>query len=156
VLPGLLGYAVLLWLLDAIEGPRPLRSAFLRGWLAGLAYFGLGTWWIAEAFMVDAANQGWMAPFAVAAMAGGMALFWGLAALLYRLIRPGRAAGAGVRRRLRGAGMDARSHADRLSLEPAGRDLAGGFGPVPGRRPGRRLRPDLDHPGDRRRARRLA
>jgi apolipoprotein N-acyltransferase len=93
ILPGLLGYAVLLWLLDAIDGPRPLRSAFLRGWLMGLSYFGLGTWWIAEAFMVDAANQGWMAPFAVAAMAAGMALFWGLAAVLYRLIRP-----AGVRR----------------------------------------------------------
>ena len=88
VLPGLLGYALLLWLLDAIDGPRPLRSAFLRGWLTGLSYFGLSTWWIAEAFMVDAANQGWMAPFAVAAMAAGMALFWGLAAVLYRLIRP--------------------------------------------------------------------
>jgi apolipoprotein N-acyltransferase len=99
VLPGLLGYALLLWLLDTIDGPRPLRSAFLRGWLAGLAYFGLGTWWIAEAFMVDAANQGWMAPFAVAAMAGGLALFWGLAALLYRLIRP-----PGVRRVLVFAG----------------------------------------------------
>lgn len=88
VLPGLLGYALLLWLLDAIDGPRPLRSAFLRGWLTGLSYFGLSTWWIAEAFMVDAANQGWMAPFAVAAMAAGMALFWGLAALLYRLVGP--------------------------------------------------------------------
>jgi apolipoprotein N-acyltransferase len=99
LLPGLLGYALLLWLLDTIDGPRPLRSAFLRGWLAGLAYFGLGTWWIAEAFMVDAANQGWMAPFAVAAMAGGLALFWGLAALVYRLIRP-----PGVRRVLVFAG----------------------------------------------------
>ncbi|KRA66794.1 acyltransferase [Caulobacter sp. Root656] len=98
-LPGLLGYALLLWLLDAVEGPRPLRSAFFRGWLTGLAYFGLGTWWIAEAFMVDAANQGWMAPFAVAAMAAGMALFWGLAAVLYRLIRP-----PGVRRVLVFAG----------------------------------------------------
>ncbi|SFK08707.1 apolipoprotein N-acyltransferase [Caulobacter sp. UNC279MFTsu5.1] len=88
ILPGLLGYAVLLWLLDAVDGPRPLRSAFFRGWLTGLSYFGLSTWWIAEAFMVDAANQGWMAPFAVAAMAAGMALFWGLAAVLYRLIRP--------------------------------------------------------------------
>ncbi|MBO9560487.1 MAG: apolipoprotein N-acyltransferase [Caulobacter sp.] len=99
ILPGLLGYAVLLWLLDAIDGPRPLRSAFLRGWLTGLAYFALSTWWIAEAFMVDAANQGWMAPFAVAAMAAGMALFWGLAAVLYRLVRP-----AGVRRLLVFAG----------------------------------------------------
>ena len=98
-LPGLLGYAVLLWLLDAADGPRPLRSAFFRGWLMGLSYFALSTWWIAEAFMVDAANQGWMAPFAVAAMAAGMALFWGLAALLYRLIRP-----AGTRRLLVFAG----------------------------------------------------
>jgi apolipoprotein N-acyltransferase len=77
VLPGLLGYALLLHLLDTPSEARPLRSAFWRGWLAGLTYFGLGTWWIAEAFMVDAANQGWMAPFAVAAMAGGLALFWG-------------------------------------------------------------------------------
>ncbi len=99
ILPGLLGYAILLWLLDAIDGPRPLRSAFFRGWLTGLSYFGLGTWWIAEAFMVDAANQGWMAPFAVAAMAAGMALFWGLAAVLYRLVRP-----VGVRRLLVFAG----------------------------------------------------
>ena len=98
-LPGLLGYAVLLGLLDAIDGPRPLRSAFLRGWLMGLSYFGLSTWWIAEAFLVDAANQGWMAPFAVAAMAAGMALFWGLAAVFYRLVRP-----AGVRRVLVFAG----------------------------------------------------
>lgn len=88
LLPGLLGYALLLHLLDVADDAKPLRSAFWRGWLAGLAYFALGTWWIAEAFMVDAANQGWMAPFAVAAMAGGLALFWGLAALVYRLVRP--------------------------------------------------------------------
>lgn len=88
LLPGLLGYALLLWLLDAIDGPRPLRSAFLRGWLAGLGYFALGTWWIGEAFLVDAENQGWMAPFAVAAMATGLALFWGAAAVVYRRVRP--------------------------------------------------------------------
>lgn len=84
LLPGLAGYALLLWLIDTADAARPLRSAFWRGWLAGAAYFALGTWWIAEAFMVDAANQGWMAPFAVALMAGGIALFWGLACLLYR------------------------------------------------------------------------
>jgi apolipoprotein N-acyltransferase len=86
VLPGLLGYALLLRQLDGASPRAPLRSAFWRGWLAGLAYFGLGTWWIAEAFMVDAANQGWMAPFAVAAMAAGLALFWGAAGLAYRAI----------------------------------------------------------------------
>ena len=35
VLPGLLGYALCLGLLDP-DGPRPWRSAFFRGWLAGL------------------------------------------------------------------------------------------------------------------------
>lgn len=99
LLPGLLGYAVLLHLLDDVSKAKPLRSAFWRGWLAGVGYFGLGTWWIGEAFMVDAANQGWMAPFAVAAMAAGLALFWGLAGLLYRLIKP-----AGVGRLLVFAG----------------------------------------------------
>ena len=87
LLPGLLGYALLLRLLDA-EGPRPLRQAFFRGWLAGVGYFALSVWWICEAFLVDAAAHGWMAPFALLLMAGGLALFWGLAGLAYRLARP--------------------------------------------------------------------
>lgn len=99
ILPGLLGYAALLYLIDDADPERPLRSAFWRGWLAGLGYFGLGTWWIGEAFLVDAAIHGWMAPFAVAAMATGLALFWGLAALIYHWIRP-----AGVWRVLTFAG----------------------------------------------------
>lgn len=93
ILPGLLGYALLLRLLDA-DGQRPLRQAFFRGWLAGVGYFAIGVWWVVEPFMVDAQNQGWMAPFALVLMAGGLALFWGLAGLLYRLLRP--APGSGV------------------------------------------------------------
>ena len=85
LLPGLLGYAAMLWLADAAPS---WKSAFLRGWLAGTGYFAVGTWWVAEAFMVDAANQGWMAPFAVAFMAGGIALFWGAALTAYRALRP--------------------------------------------------------------------
>jgi len=84
ILPGLLGYGVIMLLVDGASETRPLRSAFLRGWLAGVAYFAIGTWWVAEAFLVDIAAHGWMAPFAVTFMAGGIALFWGLAALLYR------------------------------------------------------------------------
>ncbi|MDB5469937.1 MAG: lnt [Caulobacter sp.] len=87
ILPGLLGYGVIMLLVDAGSPERPLRSAFLRGWLAGVAYFAIGTWWVAEAFLVDIAAHGWMAPFAVTYMAAGIALFWGLAALLYRAAR---------------------------------------------------------------------
>jgi apolipoprotein N-acyltransferase len=84
LLPGLLGFAWMLRLADD-AGPRPLRSAFFRGWLAGLGYFSISVWWVVEAFMVDAANQGWMAPFALVLLAGGLALFWGAALWLYRL-----------------------------------------------------------------------
>ncbi|RAK67653.1 apolipoprotein N-acyltransferase [Phenylobacterium kunshanense] len=85
---GLLGYAVLLLRLETIQGERPLRSAFGLGWLAGLGYFGLSTWWIAEPFLVEPEIHGWMAPFAVVLMGGGLALFWGAAGLAYRALRP--------------------------------------------------------------------
>ena len=87
-LPGLLGYGLLLWLLDTRAGDRPLKSAFWRGWLAGTIYFLICTWWVAEAFLVDAQNQAWMAPFAVGLLAAGLGLFWGAAGLLYAWIKP--------------------------------------------------------------------
>ncbi|HEX5378092.1 MAG TPA: apolipoprotein N-acyltransferase [Phenylobacterium sp.] len=87
LLPGVLGYGLMLRMADT-TGPRPLRSAFFRGWLAGVGYFAVGVWWITEAFLVDAEAHGWMAPFALLLMAGGLALFWGLAALIYRAVRP--------------------------------------------------------------------
>lgn len=84
MLPGLLGYGLMM-LMAETTGSRPRRSAFFRGWLAGVGYFSVSVWWITEAFLVDAAAHGWMAPFALLLMSGGLALFWGLAALLYRL-----------------------------------------------------------------------
>ena len=88
LLPGLLGYSLILLRLETVVGPKPLRGAFRLGWMAGLGYFGVSTWWIAEPFLVDARVHGWMAPFAVVLMGGGLALFWGLAGLGYRAIRP--------------------------------------------------------------------
>jgi apolipoprotein N-acyltransferase len=86
--PGLLGFALILHLCGGTAGPRPLRGAFWRGWLAGTAFFLIATWWIYQAFEVDAADQGWMAPFAVALLASGLGLFWGAAGLVYRWIAP--------------------------------------------------------------------
>ena len=84
---GLLGFSLILLRLETVQA-RPLRSAFGLGWLAGLGYFGVSTWWIAEPFLVEPEIYGWMAPFAVVLMGGGLALFWGLAGLTYRALRP--------------------------------------------------------------------
>jgi len=51
--------------------------AFWIGWFAGLGYFGATLHWIAEPFLVQPEIYGWMTPFAVIGMAGGMSLFWG-------------------------------------------------------------------------------
>ncbi|SET19561.1 apolipoprotein N-acyltransferase [Oceanicella actignis] len=60
--------------LTAEAGPR---RAFALGWTAGAVFFAIAISWIAEAFMVDAARHAWMAPFALAGLCGGLALFWG-------------------------------------------------------------------------------
>jgi apolipoprotein N-acyltransferase len=88
VLPGLLGFAMLMHLVDQAEGPGALRRAFWRGWLAAFAYFAIGCWWVAEAFLVDAEGQGWMAPIAVTLIPAGLGLFWGAACALYRWLKP--------------------------------------------------------------------
>jgi apolipoprotein N-acyltransferase len=88
-LPGLLGYGLALYLMDLEgSGPRRLRGGFWRGWLFGLSYFFVGTWWVGEAFLVDIELYGWMAPIAVLSMSAGLALFWGLAGLAYRFAVP--------------------------------------------------------------------
>jgi len=70
----IVGFPALILLIRA--GARPART----GWLAGLGYFGLSLHWIVEPFLVDAARHGWMVPFALVLLSGGLALFWGAAA----------------------------------------------------------------------------
>lgn len=60
---------------------RPAHRIWLA-WTAGCGYFAATLFWIVEPFMVDAARDGWMAPFALVFMAGGMALFWAFAGLV--------------------------------------------------------------------------
>src|SRR5690606_39219387 len=70
VLP--VSFTGLLWLIEA--GGRS-RTAFAAGWWFGFGYFAAGLYWVASAFMVEAARYGWMAPFAVAGLAAYLALF---------------------------------------------------------------------------------
>ena len=72
----------------------PPRDAARRGWWAGFGYFLLTLHWIVDPFFVDPARDGWMAPFALLALPGGLALFWagafGAAAWLAPGAGPGR------------------------------------------------------------------
>ena len=63
------------------------RARLWRGWCGGAGYFAATLFWIVEPFMVDPAKDGWMAPFALIFMAGGMALFWLMAAMIAGLGR---------------------------------------------------------------------
>lgn len=72
-----LSFPVLVWSLDRASP----RQAFAQGWLFGLGYFTACFYWIGIAFLVDAATYLWMMPFMVGALAGGMALYWGFAAM---------------------------------------------------------------------------
>ncbi len=70
-------------------GTATARRAAWIGWLGGTAYFALTLHWIVEPFLVDAARDAWMAPFAAIFLSGGLALFWALAFGLARGIVTG-------------------------------------------------------------------
>ena len=54
------------------------RGAFGIGWAIAFGYFAVDLRWLVEPFQVEAEIYGWMAPFALALMASGLALFWGV------------------------------------------------------------------------------
>lgn len=82
-------YAGVLALLARAPGPR---VAAIWAWAAGLGHFGAALSWIVQPFFVDVQRHGWMAPFALLLMAGGLALFWGAAGALAGRLAPGRRA----------------------------------------------------------------
>lgn len=74
----------LVWLLDGIERPR--QAAFV-GWSFGFGHGVVGLYWVGHAFLVDAAQYGFLMPFAVAGLAALLAVFQALA--LYALAHLG-------------------------------------------------------------------
>ena len=56
------------------------RRPVLAAWAAGAGHFAVALHWIAEPFLIDAAVTGWLAPVALVATCGGLALFWGAGA----------------------------------------------------------------------------
>jgi apolipoprotein N-acyltransferase len=85
-----IGFPLFLALLETGKAAS-WRSGFATGWLFGLGYFAVAFHWIGFAFLVEAETYLWMMPFMLGALAGGMAIYWGLAAMLAK--RLGRQAG---------------------------------------------------------------
>jgi apolipoprotein N-acyltransferase len=74
----------LVWLIDA----APTRGrAFWLGWSFGAGFFASGLYWICNALLVDPVRFGWMIPFALFGLGGGLGLFTGAAAWLATLPR---------------------------------------------------------------------
>ncbi len=75
----LIGLVLAFLLVPAAQG-----RAGWYGWLIGVGYFAFTLRWIIEPFLVDPVRHGWMAPFAIIGLAGGLALFWAAAFWLAR------------------------------------------------------------------------
>lgn len=75
-------------LVAAVARAPGLRAAFGLGWLGGFAMLALALAWIVEPFFVEADRHAWMAPFALAILPGGLALFWGMAGALAAWLAP--------------------------------------------------------------------
>lgn len=91
-----IAFPTLIWLLDAVPArPRAAtRTAFAIGWWFGFGHFFAGFYWLSNALLLDAAQFGWMVPFVLFGLAGGLALFPAAAAALYH--RAGYRGAAGV------------------------------------------------------------
>jgi apolipoprotein N-acyltransferase len=89
-----IAFTGLVWL---VAGSRSLGAAAATGWWFGFGHFLTGLYWVALAFYTDPERFGWMAPFALLGLAGGLAVFPAAAtALTWLAGRQGLARGAGV------------------------------------------------------------
>ena len=75
-----IGFPLFLALLETGKSTS-WRSGFGLGWLFGLGYFAVAFHWIGFAFLIEAETYLWMMPFMLGGLAGGMAIYWGLAAM---------------------------------------------------------------------------
>lgn len=91
VLPVLpVAFTALVWMIDgAARGPRPVRAGLALGWWFGFGYFVAGLYWISNALLVDAADFGWLVPFAVTGLSAYFAIYPALAVLAAARARPG-------------------------------------------------------------------
>jgi apolipoprotein N-acyltransferase len=87
-----ISFPILVWMLDGASGSPDrahsfgLRSAFVTGWLFGFGYFTAGLWWLGNALLLEAEEFAWALPLAVLGLPAVLALFYGAATMLARLV----------------------------------------------------------------------
>lgn len=85
-------FTLLVWLLDGASGApeagflRRLAPAFRIGWFFGFGYFVGGLWWLGNALLVEADAFAWALPLAVFGLPAFLAIYYGIAAALARLL----------------------------------------------------------------------
>lgn len=86
IFPALIpAFAGLLWL---IESSPSRKEAMKIGWWFGLGHFVSGLYWITIALLTDAAQFGWLVPFAVLAISAVLALYIAIVAAITYSFRP--------------------------------------------------------------------
>jgi apolipoprotein N-acyltransferase len=80
-------FPALVLLIHAVARVQGRAATAWAAWAGGVAYFGATLSWIVSPFFVDPARHGWMAPFALLAVAFGFALFWAAAGYAASLVR---------------------------------------------------------------------
>ncbi|MGK6316141.1 apolipoprotein N-acyltransferase [Neorhizobium sp. DT-125] len=87
-----ISFTLLVWLMDGSTGNPDggvwarLRSAFWVGWVFGFGYFVASLWWLGNALLVEADEFAWALPLAVLGLPAYLALFYGLATALARIL----------------------------------------------------------------------
>lgn len=85
-------FPILVLLLDGATGDvavghlNRLYPAFSIGWWFGFGYFLAGLWWVGAAFLVEAESFAWALPFALIGIPLVLAVFYGFAAAVARLL----------------------------------------------------------------------
>lgn len=82
-------YCVLVWALDGARRTRaPVKAGFGRAWVFASGQFLAGTWWVANAFLVQAEDYAWLIWAPLILLPAGLGLFWGAAGAVYARLAP--------------------------------------------------------------------
>ncbi|MBO6560516.1 MAG: apolipoprotein N-acyltransferase [Nisaea sp.] len=85
IVPALFAFSLLML---SLEHRRSAAGAFAGGWAFAFGHHVAGLYWISNALLVDGERFAWAVPFAAVGLPAVLALYGGLAALLYHRLRP--------------------------------------------------------------------